>query len=201
MPPTDDLYSLHDLADLGDVTPRTIRYYVSQGLLPSPSQVGPRARYGDRHLDRIRLIRALQREHLPLAEIRARLATMDDRQVGELARSAPVGRPPSGSAVDYVRSVLSEPRAPRARMQATPPMAPMAAPPTASYRMLAIDDPQPAPARSSTPSSTPDRSQWDRITLTPDVELHVRRPLTRHHNRLVDRLIAMARQLFEEEPS
>ena len=185
MPPTEGPYSLQHLADVADVTPRTIRYYVSQGLLPSPSQLGPGARYSDRHLDRIRLIRLLQREHLPLAEIRARLAKMDDRQVAELAQAAPATHP-SGSAVDYVRSVLREPRA---------PMASMAAPPMASFRMLAADDPgQPA-------SSTPDRSQWDRITLTPDVELHVRRPLTRHHNRLVDRLIATARQLFEEESS
>ncbi len=165
MPHTEDQYSLQDLAGLGDVTPRTIRYYISQGLLPSPSQTGPGAHYTDRHLDRIRLIKLLQRQHLPLAEIRARLAKMDDRQVADLAHSTPTSRP-RGSAADYVRSILREQAAPE--------------PPS---------------------SSTPARSQWDRITLIPDVELHVRRPLTRHHNRLVDRLIATARQLFEEEPS
>jgi hypothetical protein len=58
----------------------------------------------------------------------------------------------------------------------------------------------PAPEPSHSPSE-PSRSQWDRITLTPDIELHVRRPLTRHHNRRVDRLVATARKLFEEEPS
>jgi len=184
MPTTEDTYSLNDLAALGDVTPRTIRYYIAQGLLPAPSQVGPGARYGDRHLDRTRLIKLLQREHLPLAEIRTRLAKMDDRQVAQLAQT-PYAKQASGSAVDYVQSVLREPRPP------------MAAQTPASFRMMAVDVPQPVLA----PSSVPDRSQWDRITLTPDVELHVRRPLTRHHNRLVDRLIATARQLFEEESS
>ena len=174
---TDD-YSLQDLADLADVTPRTVRYYIAQGLLPSPSQAGPGARYGDRHLDRIRLIKLLQREHLPLAEIRARTSKMDDRQVAELAQSPPAAHA-RGSAVNYVRSLLREPAAPMM-----------------AFRM-APDEPEPAPLT----SSTPDRSQWDRITLTPDVELHVRRPLTRHHNRLVDRLIATARKLFEEESS
>ena len=43
------------------------------------------------------------------------------------------------------------------------------------------------------------RAQWDRITLAPDVELHVRRPLTREQNRQVERLIDAARDIFEED--
>jgi DNA-binding transcriptional MerR regulator len=188
MPHAADPYSLHHLADLAEVTPRTVRYYISQGLLPSPSQVGPGARYGDRHLDRIRLIKLLQREHLPLAEIRARLAKMDDQQVAELAHSTAPRRQAKGSAADYVRSVLGE-------------SAPAYEAPAVQMRAFSTSAPAPAPAPPRPSSLPPDRSQWDRITLTPDVELHVRRPLTRHHNRLVDRLIATARQLFEEEPS
>jgi hypothetical protein len=42
------------------------------------------------------------------------------------------------------------------------------------------------------------RSHWERISLDPDVELHVRRPLTRTANKRVERLITIARQLFEE---
>ena len=191
MPPTDDAYTLTDLADLADVTPRTVRYYIAQGLLPTPSQLGPGARYGDRHLDRIRLIKLLQREHLPLAEIRARLEKLDDRQVAHMARSAPSTTKPIGSAADYIRSVL------RAPMAIESPR--MTADSLAIGRQ--VREPEVAPsAPALAPSSTPGRSQWDRISLSPDVELHVRRPLTRHHNRLVDRLIAIARQLFEEEP-
>src|SRR5688572_6047462 len=139
VPTTDDAYTLTDLADLADVTPRTVRYYIAQGLLPTPSQLGPGARYGDRHLDRLRLIKVLQREHLPLAEIRARLEKMDDRQVAQLAQSAPATTRPSGSAADYVRSVLREPapiESPRLawrsiEMQRTLPE-PAAAPPAPS---------------------------------------------------------------------
>ena len=61
------------LADLGGVTPRTVRYYLSSGLLPGVGQSGPGAKYGEDHLGRLRLIRRLQRDHLPLAEIRRRL--------------------------------------------------------------------------------------------------------------------------------
>ena len=46
-----------------------------------------------------------------------------------------------------------------------------------------------------------DRSQWERIVLAPDIELHVRRPLSRIQNKRVDRLLTIAREILEEEPS
>src|SRR4249920_2040348 len=66
-------YSLSELADLGGVTPRTVRYYLGQGLLPAVGPSGPGSKYGAMHLARLRLIRRLQADHLPLAEIRRRL--------------------------------------------------------------------------------------------------------------------------------
>src|SRR6187397_1590105 len=77
----DDPYSLNDLARLADVTPRTIRYYVAQGLLPSPEAAGPATRYGEGHLARLRLIKRMQREHLPLSEIRGRIERLGDEDV------------------------------------------------------------------------------------------------------------------------
>src|SRR5215510_6434822 len=68
---------LNDLCQQADVTARTVRYYIQQGLLPSPG-LGSGARYGSAHLTRLRVIRRLQREHLPLAEIRRRLESLDD---------------------------------------------------------------------------------------------------------------------------
>ena len=44
------------------------------------------------------------------------------------------------------------------------------------------------------------RSQWERIALGPNVELQVRRPLSRAENRAVERLLDAARALFEEKP-
>jgi DNA-binding transcriptional MerR regulator len=205
--PNDNEYTLQDLADLADVTPRTIRYYVAQGLLPSPDRVGPGAVYSPGHLDRLRLIRRLQREHMPLADIRLRLGSLDDRAVRELAEASPVA-PPSTSASDYIRTVLAG--APLARRlsdisapatyQAIPIPALSAAPQTAAQAPDLLQMPGPGPTQ---PTETPvaDRSQWDRIALIPDVELHVRRPLSRRLNKQVERLIAIARQLLEEDPS
>jgi len=194
MPPEPE-YSLQDLADLADVTPRTIRYYVAQGILPSPGRVGPGTTYGPGHLARLKLIRRLQREHLPLAEIRARLAALPDEAVLALV-DAPEAPRPAGSASDYIRTVLG---GSSQRHAATLNLRTYAAEPSVAQPMIA---PGPVPFFDPpTEPPAPDRSQWDRIVVIPDVELHVRRPLTRHLNKQVDRLIAIARELLEEDPS
>jgi DNA-binding transcriptional MerR regulator len=45
------------------------------------------------------------------------------------------------------------------------------------------------------------RSQWERITVTGDVEIHVRRPLTRMDNRNLERLVEAAKEMFGEDSS
>jgi DNA-binding transcriptional MerR regulator len=174
-------FDLTELADLAGVTPRTVRYYIQQGLLSPPSARGPGAHYDHAHLDRLNLIKRLQREHLPLAEIRKQVRALDDRTVHELARSKP--KEARSSALDYVRSVLEGNRPHTMLAAAAPPPAMLAAA---------------VPERHSAPRAA-ERSQWERITLAPDVELHVRRPLTREQNRLVEQLLEAARKLFEEE--
>ena len=214
--PTEREYTLQELTDLTGVTPRTVRYYIAQGLLPSPDGAGPAARYGEGHLGRLRLIRRLQREHLPLAEIRSRLAGLDDDAVaGLLAEDHPTEA--AGSAVDYIRTILAGsgravPPAP-ASMPPPPTSVPLARSSggsllklTDSPRRMSIayslepsfEEETTQPTASSSPAS-PDRSQWDRVALTPDIELHVRRPLRRPQNKQVERLIAIARQLLEED--
>jgi hypothetical protein len=75
----------------------------------------------------------------------------------------------------------------------------VAAPPPASPSV------SPAPAASaagadsaSSPRPGPDRTTWERLVISPDVELHVRRPLDRTTNKRVDQLERIARDLFED---
>ena len=103
-----DLYSIDELADLGGVSRRTVRYYVQEGLVPPPLGVGRGRHYGQPHLDRLLEVKAWQEAGLSLDEIRA--------------RRTPAGR---GG--------------------------------------------RPAPR----PSQPLPRSTWRRLTLAPDVELHV----------------------------
>jgi DNA-binding transcriptional MerR regulator len=210
-------YTVNELADEAGVTRRTVHYYISQGLLPASGSEGRGTRYGQAHLDRLRLIRELQREHLPLAEIRQRTEHLNDHQVADLLAAGEALPEPRGSAFDYIQSVLAgtsrrDFAMPMRARTTSPDPAPMqaAAPPPASAVAARAQPvaagPQPpaaVPASATAPQAPPTRgrSQWERISLAPDVELHVRRPLGRLQNRAVDRLVAFARQLLEEDPS
>ena len=63
-------YRVEQLATACDVSVDTVRYYQARGLIPQPEREGRVAWYGDDHADRIRQIRALQRQGLTLAAIR-----------------------------------------------------------------------------------------------------------------------------------
>ena len=240
--PEADRHSLTELADLAGVTPRTVRYYLAQGLLPAVGQTGPGAKYDDRHLARLQLIRRLQAEHLPLAEIRRGLDDLTDDEIGDLA-GAGEPAPPRDSALQYLRSVLAgapparSGGAPGSRLQVPPPRRvqgladharpPASASPAAAFGSLVAEsrfepasppeftpstgDPSARPPFARPPLAPPgfvpsmpepapiERSQWERVVLGPDVELHIRRPLSRAQNKQVDRLITIARELLEED--
>lgn len=142
---------LDELAQRTGVSPRTVRYYIAQGLLPSPGRLGPMTRYGREHLDRLRLIKQLQEERLSLAEIRSRLE----------------GEP-----------------IPAAAVAESPPLPLRAA-------HAAVTD-------SFAPRQAPSEpALWERIVVTPDVELHVRIGV-RHRSTRVERLVESARDLRQQ---
>lgn len=63
--------TIDELAARAGVTPRTVHYYVAQGLLPGPGKQGPRTRYAPAFLDLLLRIRMLQNERgLSLRSIR-----------------------------------------------------------------------------------------------------------------------------------
>ena len=192
-----DTYTIADLARLSGVNVRTIRYYLAQGLLPAVGQSGPGSKYDPGHLARLRLIRRLQGEHLPLAEIRRRLDDLADDEIRDLAgRQDPA--PPTGSALDYLRIVLGDgpgggPGQSRLLRTALPP------PALAADHAGAPHGATLAPPSVQDTASPLERSQWERIALAPDIELHIRRPLSRAQNKGVDRLVTIARELLEED--
>jgi DNA-binding transcriptional MerR regulator len=222
--PTDGArYAIGDLAGLAGSTLRTIRYYVAQGLLPPPDGLGAGAHYTDAHLARLRLIRRLQRQHQPLSEIRQRLASLADAEVHALVADDADDQAPPDSALEYLRTILGGSSAAQVaedRAGYAAPSPNLSAParlrsgaePVLSRRMVS-EPPAPVaprmsiPATPATPDIRPDpepavseqRSQWDRIAITPNIEIHVRRPLGRLENKRVERLITIARQLLREE--
>lgn len=168
---------LPELADRAGVSIRTVRYYIQQGLLAAPESRGPGAHYTEEHLERLLLIKRLQREHLPLAEIRRVLES------GEVGARESGERTDSTTARDYIRGVLKR-------------SGPVSG---GATNVLSEASVAYGPASPSTPQQKTTRSQWERITLAGDIELHVRRPLSRAANKQVERLIDAARDIFTEE--
>lgn len=67
----DERYAIGDLADLADVSRRTVRYYVQEGLLPTPLGLGRGNHYDGTHLARLLKVKALQEEGRTLDEIKS----------------------------------------------------------------------------------------------------------------------------------
>ena len=248
-----DTYSINDLSRLTGLNVRTIRYYLAQGLIPASGESGPGAHYGQGHLDRLRLIKRLQAQYLPNAEIRRRLAPLSDAEVGSLVADAEeqTQEAQTGSALDYIRNLIApstETTSPSPgsapSMPTTAPAAPATPAPPASPSLLrrafatakphdTTAEPHDAPVMPSGTSGEPDasasyprpalvglaedrdvqraeptetspqpeRSQWERLTLAENIELHIRRPLSRIEQRRVERLITIARQVLTEDQS
>jgi DNA-binding transcriptional MerR regulator len=280
--PQESAYTIVDLSRLTGLNVRTIRYYLAQGLIPASGESGPGAHYGAGHLDRLRLIKLLQTQYLPNAEIRRRLSVLSDEQVAALVGGgAEQPAPHDTTALEYVRNLLERdsnqaptPPIPMATPGAREPSTPVARAPMASGPPADARTPAPAPSASGVPvapkpsaaaglmrrlvsparmrveqqaaaspaaaspapplpvpAPTPvadaragampsavvredatagsyaaigmgnqaARSQWERLQLTENIELHIRRPLSRLEQRRVERLITIARQVLDEE--
>jgi DNA-binding transcriptional MerR regulator len=144
------LYTIGQLAELAGVTPRTIRYYTSEGLLPRPDARGQYALYGEQHLLRLQLIGHLKETYLPLGEIKARIENLDDVQIRDLLDEYRESPMLPASAADYLAQV-------RARQQPSQParhLAERAESYAAETPMLSLHPP-PAPAPAMRAPATP----------------------------------------------
>jgi DNA-binding transcriptional MerR regulator len=175
--------SIEELADRAGVSVRTVRYYISQGLLRGPANRGKYASYDEDHLARLQLIRRLVDQHVPLAELRERLGHLSSEELNavlrqeerhsrvlEQARTA-------SSARDYVSGLLA-----RAR---TPPTVP------SSQRARA--QPPVRRAAPSVPSHIAQPEPVQRWELAPGVELYVHSDAAQQHPQFIERLLEFAR--------
>ncbi len=82
---TEREYTLDELSNLANVTPRTVRYYIAEDILPPPTIGGRNATYSQEHLDRLHAISAMKAMFLPLREIRHRLNMLTPEQMRDPA--------------------------------------------------------------------------------------------------------------------
>ena len=197
-------YTLAELVQATGLSPRTIRYYITQGLIQAPGREGRSTRYPEPTLARLRLIVELRDRNLSLAQIRAQLADMSDSEAEMLA-----GQRLDESRTRYldrdIRALAAAPRTlHRLDLAASGDevLAFRAARDEPRRLQLSLgEDLRNDEARSQRfATGVGERSQWEHIRITGDIELHVRRPLSRRDNRIVDRLMALARELADEHP-
>lgn len=86
---TEAAYGIEELADLGGVSRRTVRFYVQEGLIPQPLGLGRGRHYGPEHLDRLLRVKEMQERGLTLAEIHSRFSGGGAKVRAPLARPKP----------------------------------------------------------------------------------------------------------------
>ena len=77
------------LADAAGMTVRNVRNHQSRGLLPPPELEARTGYYGERHLERLRLIREMQADGYNLEAIRRLLSGSELRRVATMPVEAP----------------------------------------------------------------------------------------------------------------
>lgn len=107
--PDSPRFGLEELGKKSGLPPRTIRYYIAEGLVPAPVRRGPASYYREDHLNRLLLIRKYQAEGLPLDLIRRRLSRLGVRDAQQEAGGAAPDRlslhEAANPALDYIRTL------------------------------------------------------------------------------------------------
>jgi DNA-binding transcriptional MerR regulator len=86
--PEEPRYAIGELADLGGVSRRTVRYYVQEGLLPAPFGVGRGNHYGPEHLAQLLQVKELQEAGHTLDEIRSAIDGQENVRLDALSAAA-----------------------------------------------------------------------------------------------------------------
>lgn len=177
-------YSIGELAEEVGVSTRTIRYYVSEGLLPPPIGSGPGSRYTDAHRAQLETINRLKEQYLPLKEIRKRL-------IGHGA-PPPAQAPVTGShfaTLGFTAGGAISSPAPAEHFNASMPANAFAIDDASSFHAFADDLPlAPAPPEEG--------HAWRRITISDEAELMITEGQYRRNQGQVDWLIQWARKVF-----
>ncbi len=187
--------TIEELAELVAIPVRTIRYYISEGLLPGPEGRGKATVYGTEHLLKLRLIRRLSQQHMPLAEMTQLTGRLS---LAEIAALLSQETPPTPEGVqaqqltppqEYIASLLrnAQTAIPRLALPSIPPPAP------APEREGPAASGQVAETREKYQTPFPAGGDgWRRWQLVPGVELHIKDGAEEQHHTLLTRIFKLA---------
>jgi DNA-binding transcriptional MerR regulator len=214
-------FTLEELSERTGVEARTLRSWVSEGLLSPPFKAGRGARYPASNAVRALAVRALKDVHgLSLSEIGRRFMMATEDQIREWALEAGATSAPRGSARDYLSRIqarsskpLPAPRSTGIHPKSSFMAEPQLEPPAASFLR------KPHPGLNSeertadlanierlilqleqvleTPAPRRSRgSIWTRISVTHDLELSVRGDLEPRERILFEQLADQLRAIL-----
>jgi DNA-binding transcriptional MerR regulator len=181
--------TIEELAEQAQTSVRTVRYYITENLLPGPGSRGKGAAYTEEHLQRLRLIRRLTERRAPLAEIRDVMARVTDDEVRTLlaeedARTQTLDATQAVSPKAYIAALLDRAHVPQTPSPHKPQRASYA-PYTAPMRV----PPPPQTPPTSPAGGATQASAWRRVELAPGVELHIEEEAERRYRPFIERLL------------
>jgi DNA-binding transcriptional MerR regulator len=214
-----DELTLEELSKRTGIEPRTLRSWVSEGLLSPPIKPGRGARYPADNADRALAVRALKDLHgISLSEIGRHFLMATEDQIREWALEAG-----PTAALDYVKDVQSHgiaeepprpskdyaPKKSHSRMSKRPYFEPRSGKSMmqsdripnstefqaqlASIERLIL---QLAKVLEDPPSRHPKGAIWTRISITPDLELSVRGDMAPQERVLFEQLAGQFRAIL-----
>jgi DNA-binding transcriptional MerR regulator len=191
-------YTLADLSELTELAPRKVRYYQTRKLLPT-STVKGKSKYDDQHLATLLVIKALRDEGLSLKTIQQYLGAGGEAGADEEAPGAMV----IDEVVERLKATAGRPRSERLRDMTH---SVLGAGPALISKVLSAFKKAPASPLSAGGGAkgggeAPQRSTWERIAVSSQIELHVKRPLSSEQNKDLAKLLETAQDLFGDADS
>ena len=176
--------TLEELAERTGLSVRTIRYYITQNLVPHPTSRGRGAEYGEEHLLRLEMVARLSRGNMPIARQREVLEKMDLDQIRrELGRAE---KPPDPlSASEFIRDLLEKSAV--SSSEVVPPSPPALSPAPRAPSETAGADPPTGRLRQ-------EPARWTHWQLARGVELHVRSDEEKYYEPLIQQVLETARR-------
>ena len=210
MSPTPEL-SLGELTEMAEVSTRTVRYYISEGLLPPPLSTGSKASYSSDHLNRLLLIGRLKAAYWPLREIRRHLDGLTAHEIEALLQQTqeidelsqqPIAPVRKEGAADYIDRVLNRESSPVLQQRImnrsgssaagiqdrTPSQQPVWEPPHSAHAVT---------VEVETGDDSGIEDTWNRIALSADVEILVRSSAYERQRDQIEWLINWSKRVFD----
>jgi DNA-binding transcriptional MerR regulator len=164
------LFSIDELAAEADLPVRTVRYYITQGILEGPEGRGKNAFYSEEHLLKLRAARELKDQGVSLGEIRSIVPSLSSSDLQHLV---------SRSTEQKEREDKARNTSPKAYLSALLERPSLSAS-ISRQRPAVIEEEQP-PYHGG--------SEWRRIPLNQGLEVHVRKDMLRQYGSVIKNIV------------